>query len=113
MKNPSRDQAEPGFKQISFLPEPDFNPVWPAQNTLPARCLSLLLAGQTLTHPEFEYIAGSWRLSAVIFTLTGLGWPVKSLDIPAPTKEAPARHISRYYLPAKVIRDVLEGVADE
>ncbi|MGV8892351.1 MAG: hypothetical protein ACOH2K_05315 [Burkholderiaceae bacterium] len=106
MKNPDSRQASSGFEQLSFLPAPDFNPVWPSPNTLPARCLSLLLAGQSFIHPEFEAIAGSWRLSAVIFTLRGLGWPVESLDIPAPTAEAPSRTISRYYLPAEVIAEV-------
>lgn len=109
MENPSRRQAEPGFKQMSFLPEPDFNPVWPTPNTLPARCLSLMLAGQSLTHQEFIDAAGSWRLAAVIFTLKGLGWPIESHEIPAPTIEAPSRYICRYYLNQKTIKEVFGG----
>ncbi|NMM27215.1 MAG: hypothetical protein HHJ12_07970 [Glaciimonas sp.] len=109
MKNPDSRQASSGFEQLSFLPSPDFNPIWPTPNTLPARCLSMMLAGQTFIHPEFEAIAGSWRLSAVIFTLKGLGWPVESLDIPAPTPEAPSRVISRYYLPEAIIQKVFGG----
>jgi len=111
MKNPDSRQASSGFEQISFLPEPDFNPIWPTPNTLPARCLSLMLSGQTFTHPEFEAITGSWRLSAVIFLLKGLGWPVSSWEIPAPTSECPARAISRYFLEQQVINEVL-GVTD-
>ncbi len=86
MINPDSLQASSGFEQMSFLPEPDFNPIYPTPNTLPARCLSLMLNGQTFTHthPELEQITGSWRLSAVIFTLKGLGWPVESFDLPAP-----------------------------
>jgi putative DNA primase/helicase len=37
MKNPSRRQAKPGFQQMSFLPEPEFNPSWPNPNTLPGK----------------------------------------------------------------------------
>ena len=103
MENPSRRQAKPGFEQMSFLPPLDFNPVWPTPNTLPARCLSLMLAGKTFTHPEFEVITGSWRLSAVVFTLIELGWPIASLDISAPTNEAPGRTLRRYYLPENII----------
>ena len=113
MKNPSRRQAEPGFEQMSFLPEPDFNPLWPTPNTLPAQCLSLFLDRQTLTHPQFEDITKSWRLSAVVFTLKGLGWPISSHDVPAPTKDAPDRQISRYYLSEKVINAVLGGAGHE
>ena len=109
MENPSRRQAKPGFEQLSFLPPLDFNPIWPMPNTLAARCLSLMLAGQTFIHPEFEVITGSWRLSAVIFTLKSLGWPVESLDIAAPTPEAPNRIISRYYLPDAIIQKVFGG----
>ncbi|AJP48284.1 hypothetical protein PG1C_07030 [Rugosibacter aromaticivorans] len=73
-------------------------------NTLPARCLALMLNGQSFTHPEFEQITGSWRLSAVVFTLKGLGWPVESFDLSAPSPECATRTISRYYLPVKAIQ---------
>jgi hypothetical protein len=110
MKNPDSRQASSGFQQTSFLPEPEFNPLWPNPNTLPARCLSMLLTSRTFTHPEFEEQTGSWRLSAVVFTLIGLGWPVQSLDIPAPTPEAPSRTISRYYLSPETIQKIFGGV---
>ena len=109
MKNSSRDQAKPEFKQTSFLPDEEFNPIYPTAHTLPHRCLSMMLNGQSFTHPEFELITGSWRLSAVIFTLKGLGWPVDSHDIPAPSEQCPSRIISRYYLTDKTIADVLGG----
>lgn len=105
MENPSRRQAKHGFEQMSFLPPLDFNPIWPTPNTLPARCLSLMLDGKTFTHPEFEASTGSWRLSAVVFTLIELGWPIASWYISAPTDEAPGRTISRYYLPENIIRE--------
>lgn len=109
MRNPDRRQADSGFKQTSFLPEPDFNPNYPRPHTLAGRCLALMLKGKTFTHPEFELIAGSWRLAAVIFTLKGKGWPVESFDLPAPSPERPNRTISRYYLPPKVIQAVFGG----
>lgn len=109
MKTPDSLQASSGVKQLSFLPELDFNPIYPTPNTLPARCLSMMLNGQTFTHPEFEQITGSWRLSAVIFTLKGLGWPVESYDLPAPSAECQSRSISRYFLPPKVINAVFGG----
>ncbi len=109
MKNPERRQASSGFEQLSFLPEPDFNPVWPTPNTLPARCLSLLLAGHSLTHQDFIAVTGSWRLAAVIFTLKELGWPVLDYEIPAPTVEAPSRHISRYYLGQETVKQAFGG----
>ncbi|HJV75182.1 MAG TPA: hypothetical protein VJ654_13235 [Noviherbaspirillum sp.] len=109
MKNPERRQASSGFEQLSFLLKPDFNPVWPTPNTLPARCLSLLLAGHALTHQDFIDITGSWRLAAVIFTLKGLDWPIESYEIPAPTIEAPSRHICRYYLSGETIKQAFGG----
>lgn len=112
MKNPDSLQASSGFEQLSFLPEPDFNPIYPTPNTLPARCLSMMLNGQSFTHPEFEAITGSWRLSAVIFTLKGLGWPVESHDLPAPSPECQTRTISRYFLLQKTINAVFGGADD-
>lgn len=97
---------KPDSRQYSFLPEPEFSPIWPTQNTLPARCLSMLLASHTFTHPEFEQLTGSWRLSAVVFTLIELGWPVESWDIAAPTPETPSRTISRYFLSPETIQKV-------
>lgn len=112
MKNPDSRQASSGFKQISFLPEPDFNPIYPTPNTLPAQCLALMLNGQSFTHPEFEQITGSWRLSAVVFTLKGLGWPVESFDLSAPSPECPTRTISRYFLTTETIKEVFGGRAN-
>lgn len=109
MKNPESRQASSGFEQTSFLPEPEFNPVFPTPNTLPARCLGGMLNGQTYTHPEFQHVTGSWRLSAVVFVLKELGWPVASYDLPAPTKECPTRCISRYFLKPETIQAVLGG----
>ncbi len=109
MTNPESRQASSGFQQTSFLPEPDFNPIFPTPNTLPARCLSMMLNGQSFIHPEFEVITGSWRLSAVVFVLKELGWPVESHEIPAPTPECSTRVISRYFLKPETIQAVFGG----
>ena len=113
MKNPSRRQAEPGFEQMTFLPAPEFNPIWPKQKTLPARCLSLMLAGRTLTHQDFIAAAGSWRLAAVVFTLRELGWPIEAHEIPAPTADCAGRYICEYYLNQKVVDQIFGGADDE
>lgn len=111
MKNPSRRQAVPGFEQLSFLPAPEFNPVWPKSQTLPDRCLLMMLGGQSLTHREFLDAAGSWRLAAVVYTLRELGWPIESEEIPAPIADAAERYIARYYLDENVAKQCCGGVA--
>jgi len=109
MTNPDRRQAESGFKQTSFLPEPDFNPIYPCPGTLPARCLRMMLQAKSFTHPEFEQVTGSWRLSAVIFQLKELGWPVESVELQAPTPECAHRAISRYFMPPNVLHKLFGG----
>lgn len=109
MKNPNSRQAKSGFKQMSFLPEPDFNPVWPTPNTLPARCLSMMLAGYSLTHQDFIGITGSWRLAAAIYTLRELGWPIESTEIPSPLNDAPSRSIGRYSVSQETIEKTFGG----
>ena len=109
MINPDSRQASSGFEQMTFLPKPDFNPIYPTPNTLPACCLAMMLNAQTFTHPEFEQVTGSWRLSAVVFTLKELGWPVESYDLSAPSAECPTRTISRYFLSPKTIQSVFGG----
>ena len=96
-------------EQLSFLPKPDFNPRWPNPNTLPASAIARMLNSERITHRDFDNETGSWRLAAVIYTLKGLGWPIASSEIPSPTVENPHRVISRYYLPANVIREVFSN----
>jgi hypothetical protein len=75
-----------------------FSPTLPAPNTLPDRLLWVLLAGGTVDHPAFEELTGSWRLAAAAAELRALGWPVETIEIPAPTPEAPQRCIGRYHM---------------
>ena len=91
------------MEQTSFLPPPPFAPTWPQLGTLAARALDIFLRGESLTHPQFEAVSFSWRLAAVVGALRELGWPVESVDIPAPTFENPHRCIACYRLPHAVI----------
>jgi hypothetical protein len=61
-------QASTGSKQISFLPEPNFNPKLPSKNTLAYRVLSRLLRGEKLTQPMLLNEKDSWRLAVCIPT---------------------------------------------
>ncbi len=83
-------------EQLSFLPPPPFSPIWPTKGTLADRALGYFMDGISLNHPEFEARTQSWRLGAVVFQLRTLGWPVETVEIPAPTAENPHRVIARY-----------------
>jgi len=51
MTNPDRRQAESGFRQTSFLPEPDFNPIYPTRTIsryfLPPKVIQAVFGGGT------------------------------------------------------------------
>ena len=91
------------MEQTSFLPPPPFAPTWPQPGTLAATALHVFLRGEGLTHPQFEAISLSWRLSHVVSVLRELGWPIETVDISAPTVENPHRCIARYHLPTRYI----------
>lgn len=99
------------MEQISFLPPPPFAPTWPQPGTLAATALEIFLRGEGMTHPQFEAISFSWRLSHVVAVLRELGWPIESVDIPAPTFENPHRCIARYHLPGRYIEQARRGPA--
>jgi hypothetical protein len=93
--------------QLAFLPEPSFSPVWPSPSSLAGKALALLLTGRTLTHPEFEAITGSWRLSEPVRALRhDYGWPVDAIEITCPTDDRPDRTIAKYLLPSWVLKEV-------
>lgn len=94
-------------EQLSFLPPPDFSPTWPTFGTLADVALGMLMSGQTIDHPGFECSTKSWRLSAVIFTLRSLGWPVEKIDMPSPTEHSPDRVIALYHLDSKYVAHAL------
>ena len=104
MKNPERRQASSGFKQLSFLPEPDFKPVWPNPTTQPGIALARMLKGERLTQPS--YGLRCWRLAAYVKELDYLGWPVEAQDVPCPDGCGTGRPIREYWLPQRVIAAV-------
>jgi hypothetical protein len=108
MKAPAHREQRAGAgqhsEQLALLPEPEFSPIWPKRTTLPGRALALMLQGEAITHPQFEDITGSWRLSEPVRALRhDFGWPVASTEIPCPTPENPDRVIARYFLPPEVL----------
>jgi len=102
MKNPDSRQASSGFEQLHFLPDPGFIPFWPNPDKLPGR-LKILFSVPSLTRHEFMIRAGSWQLTAVVYQLRMIGWPIESLEIHAPNTATPGRAICGYDLPAKLI----------
>lgn len=99
-------QAFSGSEQISFLPEPDFNPKVPSKNTLAYKALSMMLRGKKITHRNFNVNTCSWRLAAYIEVLKNdLGWPVQAEDIISRSAKNPKkRYISRYSLSLDTIK---------
>jgi hypothetical protein len=100
----SDDEIIASGEQLSLLPETELAPTMPRLGTLAARLLTMLSRGARLTHPEFEALTGSWRLSAVVFELGLLGWQIDSVRINAPTADRPDRPIARYWLAARHVR---------
>ena len=94
-------------EQLSFIDPPPFCPAWPTRHTLADRALKLFLDGKVFDHPDFLEGSGSWRLAAVVFQLRTLGWPIDTLEIPAPSIEHPGRTIALYKLPAKYAAQAL------
>ena len=110
MKSPAhlvRGGEADGIKQCELFDPPPFSPVYPKRASLAGEALAVLLAGDTLTHPQFESRTRSWRLSEFIRALRhDYGWPVETIEIPAPTAERPDRYIARYVLPQWVRQEV-------
>lgn len=69
----------------------------PSPNTLASVCLRQLLNGHSLTHPSFERISGSWRLSAIVHKLRSMGWPIQGANL-KPYRRG-TRPIRVYWLP--------------
>lgn len=112
MTTPERGQAPSGAvgEQLNLIDPPPFSPTYPSRASLTGEALALLLEGRTLTHPQFEGLTRSWRLSEPIRALRhDYGWPVQTIEIAAPTPERPDRYIAKYIMPEWVLREV--GVA--
>jgi hypothetical protein len=94
-------------EQLTFIEPPPFCPVWPKRNGLADRALKMFLDGRVFDHPDFIEGCGSWRLAAVVFQLRALGWPIDTIEIPAPSEQHPGRTIALYKLPAKYVAQAL------
>ena len=100
-------------EQLSFLPPPPMCPTWPKPGTLAERALGMMLDGEQINHPQFENRTQSWRLSAAIYTLRTLGWPVQTFDLHSPTGSDPHRTIAAYFLhPRDVVMALMHGGCD-
>ena len=94
-------------EQLTFIEPPPFCPAWPKRSSLADRALKMFLDGRVFDHPDFLEGCGSWRLAAVVFQLRALGWPIDTIEIPAPSEEHPGRTIALYKLPAKYAAQAL------
>lgn len=103
-------QASTGSKQLSLLPELDFTPKWPTENTLSHRALGMMLQGKCISHPDFEGETDSWRLAAHVHRLYRLGWPIKTRQVCFYATSKPCkRRILEYYLPKEIIEKVKQS----
>ena len=104
MKNPESGQASSGFKQYSFFPDPEFNPIFPSTQSLAYQALSRMLKGERLTQPRFDLHC--WRLAAYIKDLDYLNWPIEKADVPCPPGFGSGRPIREYWLSNETIQKV-------
>lgn len=109
-ENPSAAANGDFIEQGELFKGPLLNPSWPTPGTLDSVCLEMLIAGQKLTHPEFQSVTHSWRLAACIERLVKLHrWPIERRDIPDPFKKRRARDIREYHLRLDAIELVKGG----
>ena len=110
-KEPEKSGSVKRAKQLSFLPEPQYNPKYPPQASLTNKALRLMLNGSRLTHPQFEALTGSWRLAGYIHTLKKLEWPVHTEHVSIPGNEEGDRNrsIVVYFLPEDLL-EFMQGV---
>jgi hypothetical protein len=104
----TRDSIDQG----ELFEGPKLAPSWPTPGTLDSIALEMLLTGQTLTHPDFQGATQSWRLAACVERIRNHhGWPVITVEIPAPTRRRPSRVIGEYHMRTDAIELVKGGTA--
>ncbi len=97
-------------EQLSFIEAEPLCPSWPTPGTLDSIALEMLLTGQTLTHPDFQRATQSWRLAACVERIRNHhGWPVITVEIPAPTRRRPSRVIGQYHMRPDAI-ELVKGI---
>ncbi len=108
-KAPTHANASGAYgEQLSFLPTPALSVKWPKETTVAGLVLSELLEGSFLDHQDLIDGVSSWRLAAYINQLRNDGWPVETIERPAPSEGCPSRCIALYALPPAVIAQALE-----
>ena len=96
-----------GNGQGELFEPPTFSPTYPKHTTLKGKALAILMSGRTLTHAEFQTLSKSWRLSEPIRALRhDHGWPVQTIEFPAPTPARPDRVIAKYQMPTWVVDEL-------
>jgi hypothetical protein len=94
--------ADEGLSQGELFEPLPFSPKRPKPATLASEALAMLLAGRTLTHLGFLRDTGSWRCAAYVENLRKLGWPVRTVEVSAPSATNPRRAIAQYEMPSWV-----------
>lgn len=98
--------VEVGQLTLPGVELPPFAPRWPTGRGLQAMALDALLEGQSLDHPGFFRMTGSWRLAAVVHGLAAMGWPICKRLLPAPVERCPGREVAGYFVKPEVIAKV-------
>ena len=82
-------------------------PTFPKTNTLTARALLRLLAGQRFTHRDFQRETASYRLSSFIEQLRNRhGWSIETKEETAPTSDPTGRTATygRYLIEPEILK---------
>ena len=87
------------MEQLTLLPPPVLSARMPPPASLAHKLLTMLRAGERITHAMFYRLTGSWRAAAHKRLLVELGWPVEAYEQAAPSPSCPSRHIAVYFLP--------------
>jgi hypothetical protein len=82
-------------QQLSFLPTPEFSPIWPPSGSAAEQALNDLLAGD-VTQLDWLGDRKGWRLSAAVKQLDYLGWQPYSIMVQV---AAWPNQIAQYSLP--------------
>jgi hypothetical protein len=90
-------------------------PTFPRTDTLTARALMRLLAGQQFTHRDFQNETASYRLSEYIRQLRYRhNWPIETKEETAPTTDPTGRTATygRYLIEPKTLTDLRQELGE-
>jgi hypothetical protein len=80
-------------------------PTFPTVGTLASRALARLLRGRTITHRDFWFECGTYRLAGYVHELREAGWPVITVEREKETSDRKRRvaKVGEYHLTGDVI----------